>query len=295
MPRAQFAQTPLKNVSNRSSLLSTLVEVGMDLSPYIGIGQFGPAYEIMLRNDCHAPGSVDRSLLHGMVRLCDATAGYLYAEHTPTRIQYRPGSRPALEEYVRAAVKDAAPNEDRIAGIAWFCSDLGQRTVHDLDGMRVGGTEEELISRGSDWCADVARVACVLYQVAGYPCRVVFLADTERAYSGHAIVELHRSGTWGAVDPSTSVIYCLPDGRPARTWDLMSDPGLVEAHGPAAYTNPGQFRRAAIANYFAWQSGAYDYAVSAPNEYYRPILEMSDKGWPGGLRWLHGEDQAGRR
>ena len=26
------------------------------------------------------------------------------------------------------------------------------------------------------------------------------------------------------------------------------------------------------------------------NDYYRSILSMADRGWPGGLRWLHGED-----
>ena len=36
----------------------------------------------------------------------------------------------------------------------------------------------------------------------------------------------------------------------------------------------------------------YDYAVSPINDYYRSILEMSGRGWPGGLRWLHGEDAA---
>jgi hypothetical protein len=121
------------------------------------------------------------------------------------------------------------------------------------------------------------------------------LADTQKAYSGHDIVEVYRCGVWGAVDPSTSVIYCHGDGAPATTWNLMGDPSLVEAHGPAAHTNPGQFRRAAIANYFVWQRGAHTYAVSRLNNYCRSILEMSDKGWPGGLRWLHGEDEAGRR
>jgi hypothetical protein len=34
----------------------------IDLERYRGIGQFGRAYRIMLENDAHAPGSVDRVL-----------------------------------------------------------------------------------------------------------------------------------------------------------------------------------------------------------------------------------------
>jgi len=31
--------------------------------------------------------------------------------------------------------------------------------------------------------------------------------------------------------------------------------------------------------------------VSGINAHYRAILEMSRKGWPGGLRWLFGEER----
>jgi len=267
----------------------------MELSRYTGVGQFGPAYETMLRRDAHAPGSMDRVLVERMVRLCQETADYLYAQHTPTELAYAPGSRPALEAHVADAVGDSGCEDERITGIARFCSRLGQRAPQDLDSMVLGGTEEEIIRRGSDWCTDVARVACALYQVAAHPCRLVFLADTEQAYSGHAIIEVHRRGVWGAVDSSTAVVYRRADGVSATTWELMNDRDLVESHGPAAYTSPGQFRAAAVSNYFVWESGAYDYTVSGANDYYRSILKMADKGWPGGLRWLHGEDEASGR
>lgn len=238
----------------------------MDLSRYTGIGQFGPAYETMLRRDAHAPGSVDRVLLERMVRLCRETVGYLYAQHTPTGLAYAAGSSPALEAHAADAVGDSGCEDERVAGIARFCSRLGQRAPQDLDCMVLGGTEEEIIRRGSDWCTDVARAACALYQVAGHPCRLVFLADTENAYSGHVIVEVCRSGLWGAVDSSTVVVYRRADGMPATTWNLMNDRDLVESHGPAAYTSPGQFRAAAVSNYFVWERGAYDYAVSGASD-----------------------------
>ncbi|MGH2586405.1 MAG: transglutaminase domain-containing protein, partial [Dehalococcoidia bacterium] len=106
----------------------------------------------------------------------------------------------------------------------------GAANEDDLDAMVVGGTEEEIIERGSDWCTDLARVACVLCQVAGIPARLVYLADTRRAYGAHAIIEAYRGAAWGALDPTTGVVYRHPDGRPASTWDLQRDRRLLASH-----------------------------------------------------------------
>ena len=261
-----------------------------DLFRHTGIGQFGPAYRIMLENDAHARGSVDRVLMERMIRLAPKTSLYLYEEYTPTKVLYEKGSRPELER----CLEKPGTVEGGIQGIARFCADLGKDVSDDLDAMRIGGTEEEIIRRGSDWCTDVARVACALCQVAGIPARMVYLADISLAYSGHAIIEAHRRGKWGAVDATTDVIYLHPNGEPASVWELMNQPALVEAHRRntgTIYTTPGQFRAAAVSNYFVWEQEKYDYTVSRMNEYCRSILEMSLRGWPGGLRWLHGEDK----
>ena len=186
--------------------------------------------------------------------------------------------------------------EERLAAIVEFTRKLADRAEQELQKMRIGGKEEEIIERGSDWCTDVARVACVLCQVAGFPCRIVNLFDLDRAYSGHVIVEAHRAGRWGALDSSTGIVYIADEGLPASVWDLMNNPRLVEEHrrNPrACYTTPGQFRAAGIANYFVWESQRYDYTVTGMNDYYLSILSMSSQGWPGGLRWLHGENEAG--
>ena len=257
-----------------------------------GLGAFGPAYEVMFRNDSHFPGSVDRVLQERMVRVCAETADSIYARYTPTEVEYHRGTRPALEGRVREAAGGLDRAHDCVCGIARFCSRLGERASSKDEAMVLGGTEEEILRRGSEWCTDVARVAVALFQVAGYPSRRIFLADIEAAYSGHAIVEVYRDAVWGAVDPSTGVLY-LQNGTPATTWDLMGDPAAVYSHGPAAYCQPELFRAAAVSNYFVWESSSYDYRVSGLNEYYRSILEMADKGWPGGLRWLHGEAEVG--
>ena len=264
---------------------------GDNLERFRGMAQFGPAYRKMLENDAHAPGSVDCLLLQRMVRLCGDTADHLYACFTPTAVEYQPGTRPELERVIREAAAGGDEPESVVEAVAEFCAHLGDDVSDDLDELRFGGTEEEIIGRGSDICTDVARVGCILYQMAGLPARIVSLADTQRAYSGHVIVEVHRGGRWGAVDTSTCAIYRAGDGRPATTWQLMNEPALIGLCGRGkSYSTAGQFRAAAISNYFAADHAGYDYTVTGLNDYYRSILRRSALGWPGGLRWLHGED-----
>ncbi|UCH42555.1 MAG: hypothetical protein JSW16_07030 [Dehalococcoidales bacterium] len=265
----------------------------LDISAYRGIDQFGKAYAVMMENDAHAPGSVDRLLIEKMVRLCTETAEYLYSGYTPTSIYYKKGTRPVLEEYVEAATTGSNSSEESIQAITLFTSGLQVKAPTDLDSIQVGGTEEDIIAWGSDWCTDVARVGCALNQVAGFPCRMVSLFNTDEAYSGHVIIEVYRAGAWGAIDPLTNVIYYRPDGKPASAWDLMANPVLIECHWKnktTPYTTAGQFGGVAISNYFVWEREEYDYTVSGINEYYRSVLEMEEQGWPGGLRWIHGEE-----
>ncbi|MDQ1328318.1 MAG: hypothetical protein QG641_1603 [Candidatus Poribacteria bacterium] len=263
------------------------------LSKYTGINQFGPAYQIMLENDLHASDSVDRVLMARMVRLCPETAEYLYTAYSPIETKYQKGLKPELERYVNDVIAGCKSSEDQIRGIASFCSGLSVKAEgQSLDDMLFGGTEEEIIQCGSDMCTDVARIGCAMCQIAGFPSRMVYLFDTEQAYSGHVIIEVFRNGIWGTVDTSTSVIYHYPDGKLSTTWDLMKNPHLIDFNREVSggfYTTVGQFRGSAISNYFVWEK--YNYTVSKINDYYRSILEMSEKGWLGGLRWLHGEDE----
>jgi hypothetical protein len=264
-------------------------ELSMDVRQWQGTAAFGKAYQYMLENDTHAKGSVDTVLARSMVRLCDATAGFLYEGYTPRGIFYSHGSRPDLERVLAQIIPPGTDLRDGIKAIVSFTASLGDRAPKDLDNMVVGGREEHIIQRGSDWCADIARVACVLCQVAGIPARIVCLFDLERAYSGHVIIEVYRDGKWDAADSLTGVLYETQEAEPLTAWDLMRQPGRIARHD-GFYSQPGQFRAAAITNYFCWQLEQYNYATSGLNAYYRSILEMSAQGWPGGLRWLHGEE-----
>jgi hypothetical protein len=266
----------------------------IDLSLFRGPSAFGRAYEYMMEHDAHAPGSVDRELARNMVRLCPETADYLYSSFTPLHVPYRQGTRSKLEAILSDRLTIHGTAEEKSESIVRFTREIGDRAEQDLRKIRIGGTEEEIIERGSDWCMDVARVACVICQIAGFPSRIVNLFNLAEAYSGHVIVEVYRTATWGALDSSTGVIYRRPDGRPVSVWDLMNDAELVNAHAKdprAFYTTPGQFRAAGIANYFCWEFARYDYTVAGINDYYFSILDLSKQGWPGGLRWLHGEEK----
>jgi transglutaminase-like putative cysteine protease len=248
----------------------------------------------MIRHDPHPAGSIDRVLVARSVGLDGRSARAFYRATPRPTAQYRRGTRPRLEACVRTIVRGATSDDARVRAIARFTASLSDRAPLALDRLRFGGTEEAIIARGSNWCTDVARVAAALAEVAGVPARIVQLADTDRAYSGHAVIEAYRDGRWGCVDSRTGVVYRDDRGRPATTWDLMRNPAWIarEYHGELTlYSTAAQFRRAAIARYRlpARTSGAY--RTSRVNAYYRSILRMSERGWPGGLRWIHGEDR----
>ncbi|MSU00381.1 hypothetical protein [Tissierella pigra] len=215
-----------------------------NLSAYKGINQFGRAYAIMLENDIHGKNSVDRVIFENMIRLCDDTKEYLYGDYTKKEIEYILGSRADLESLVYKLISEVTSVEDKIIKIVSFCSRLYEIIESDdLDDMIFGGTEEHIIKRGSNWCTDISRVACILYQLIGLPSRIIQLFNIHYAYSGH-------------------------------TSDIDFN----------------QFSGIAISNYYINDHINYDYSVSGINQYYKGILEMSDKGWPGGIRWLYGED-----
>ena len=272
-------------------------ETPPEIAEYVGEDQFGPAYQVMLAGDAHAAGSVDRVLSQRMIRLHAATADYLYGSYTPTTSRYRPGSRPGLERCLRAATAGATDPEEIVDGIVRWCADIAEAADDlSLDDFLLGGHEEAIVERGTDWCTDLSRVGCVLCQVAGLPARLVCLFNTSAAYSGHVIVEVLRQGRWGCVDVVNGVVYRHQDGAPASAWELQRAPDLIAAHRRlhGGYGWAAQFLGVAIVNYFVWEADRYDFSVSGLNAYTRSILEQSMRGWPGGLRWLHGEDESTR-
>jgi hypothetical protein len=102
--------------------------------------------------------------------------------------------------------------------------------------------------------------------------------------------------SWGVVDAVTAVVYRQPDGRPASARDLASHPEWIDLHRrgeETPYTTREQFRGVAISSHDVDADARLPSPVVPPNAYTRSILAEGERGWPGGLRWLHGEDGPG--
>jgi len=254
-----------------------------------GLRALSPAYQMMLSHDPHAAGSIDRRLMESMELLDVTTQERLYRPPGPA--QYQRHSRPALESVLRTIPGVA---EQPVAAITAYCQALGRGVADDVFALRFGGTEEAIIARGSDWCTDVARVACVLLQVAGLPARLVYLFDLSRAYSGHTVIEVFHHGHWGVVDPLLGIVYRDGGTQVYSAAQLQASPRLVAGfHATASANAQGQadlYTTLGIAAYAVADTQRYNCTVTTTNHYTRTVLDMAHKGWPGGLRWLFGED-----
>ncbi|HUU42554.1 MAG TPA: hypothetical protein VMX57_02180 [Planctomycetota bacterium] len=119
--------------------------------------------------------------------------------NSPTVVGYERGGRPGLEDVLARVTTPSTADEERIAAISRFCTSLGADVPDDLDAMRLGGTEEEILRRGSDWCTDVARVGCILCQVADVPSRhVSSCSPTPQAPTADTSSSKHSVRTRGA-------------------------------------------------------------------------------------------------
>ena len=250
----------------------------LDLSAFTGPACFGPAYQIMYENATHARGSVDRMLVERMVQVCPETLEFLYGTPPSSPAgSYGTIGRPQLESMAKSRCRASNGPADLVERVAGLTSGIARKHVFDLGTAVFGGFEEDILARGSDWCADLARVACSLYQLRGLPARLVFTADTRKAYTGHVLVEAWYDDAWGVVDATDGTLHRV-GGRPVSVWDLLRKPPVSR-----------EFTVAAIASYDIAGWREYDYSTSGVNSYYRSVLQMSIQGWPGGLRWLFGE------
>ena len=141
----------------------------LDLSLFTGTAQFGPAYKIMLENYPCPAWTVDQILGRRMVRICGETAAHLYTGFTSTYTTYRRGTRPGLERVVETLPGNLQTSEDIVRGVATFTRCLNPPRNTPTEEIVFGGTEEEIIARGSEFCGEHARVACALLQVHEAP------------------------------------------------------------------------------------------------------------------------------
>ena len=162
------------------------------------------------------------------------------------------------------------------------------------------GYKEDIIKRESYWCTDIARVACVLFQIAGFPARIIVTANTNFPYCGHTVTKVYYNGNWCLTDPNAGVVFRYTNGVLASAWEIHNDYEIANRvyyindsdcmEGNAVFPLPvEQFESVGIVNYYVDDMEKYNYETSGTNDFYKKILKNSDENWSGGLKWLHGE------
>ncbi len=191
--------------------------------------------------------------------------------------------RPLLSAVVKSIEVSGSPC-DKLMALSRFTSNIEKQfpsPEHSAasgyyrtpDDFWWGGTEELVIAKGSDWCAEVARVFCGLSQVCEIPSRIVFTYGSD---DGHIIAECYTDKGWCLVDPLAPKVYETADHLPVGAVDMvMAAPAIrreYTASGEGYYVDPRFFRYVAVSEYWLTDAASYDYGLSFCNDHYRNLL-----------------------
>ncbi len=239
----------------------------------------------------YRPGTVDAVMFDHAVILEPATADYLYSDFTPVPQPYEPGTRVFLEKIVDRVTDGIRADGDRAIALMDWVRDLprtytrGSWLTSGAGGGDLfhGGTEEEVIRKGSDMCNEMARVLGILAQVAGMPSRyvghmVAIDYDDVTASTGHGVSEIYIDGQWAYFDVRGRY-FIKDDGSFASAWDLLNDPDLIHRQGKRVLSHRCRHTNHAlaeqyyvspavtiVANYLASDHRKYDYSWVYPSE-----------------------------
>jgi len=187
-----------------------------------GYDIFGKAFGISLRNDPHALDSIDHKFMRDMILLDEES----YAELYSTNPVLPDMSKHELYDFARQ-FKDENDLQT-IRNCLKFCSDIALNYDVPIEKMLFGGTEKEIIKRGTDWCADMARVGVVLLNCNGIPARIINLVNYERAYNGHVVVEAFYEEKYGVCDFIYG--YCFYDKKPLDAYELKHNRSFLAGY-----------------------------------------------------------------
>lgn len=239
-----------------------------------GYDIFGKAYAVMLRNDLHDIHSIDHWFLKTMILLEQDSYDFLYQDPVS-------GSDLSSHELYAFSQQFKKSNDrDTIEAVLKFTSDIAADYNVDFEDMLFGGTEKEIIDRGTDWCADMARVCCVILQCLHIPCRIVHLMNVEKAYNGHVVCEAFYEGTYGVVDPIFG--YQFYEKGPLSAYDLLNNHKNI-SFGYEGYMD--LYASIAINEYDPCDP-KNNYAVSKPNDYYLTLIAANHND-----QWIMDEDK----
>ena len=136
-----------------------------------------------------------------------------------------------------------------------------------------GGTEEMVMTKGSDWCGEVARLYCALTQVCGIPSRIVYTKSND---DGHVISECFVDGKWVLVDPIAAKVYTKRNGEPLGVVDMVrAAPEELEEYTSlheGYYVDKKFFQYVGVSDYRLAESEKYDYGISQCNDFYKKLL-----------------------
>lgn len=224
-----------------------------DIAMKRGYDALGSRFKKTLINDSHADGSIDIELIKGMIALDDEMMSHYY-EGVPQVLSMRDHE---LYPFVRKYAQDSPKNTVKsIVG-------MYQARIDDEAEMILGGSDKEILERGTDWCTDVARLGVTLFMCADLPSRLVYLCDTDKDNWGHCINEVYFDDAWHLVDIVNGYIL-------ASAKAIYYDKELIKDL-PEDYR--GYFKAMAVSIYDPLDKDN-NYAVSGFNDYYREILKI---------------------
>ncbi len=237
-----------------------------------GYDVFGKAYGVMLRNDLHFSDSIDHDFLKTMILLEDDSYHDLYsAIHDQVDMS-------GHELYAFSQQFKKQTDKDTIDAVLEYTSGIAKSCDVPFEEMRFGGTEQQILERGTDWCADMARVCCVILKCLNIPCRILHVVNLSKAYNGHVVCEAFYEGGYGVIDPICG--FRFYKDRPINGYYLLKNHNEFSM-GYDGYMD--LYSAIAINEYNPLANN--DYTITRPNDYCSKIIntEHNDK-------WFMGEE-----
>lgn len=170
----------------------------------------------------YAADTVDARFGEENIWLCRKTAAYIYRDFTSLGIRYTRGSRPHLEKIAAAVTHGCRTDRARVVALLRRVRDLHKRHTGPYKDVFHGGTEEDVIKKGSNMCNEMARVFACLCQICGMPSRFI-----GHPLGGHGVNEVYLEGKWGYFD-IRGKYFENADGSLANAWELMQDPTIID-------------------------------------------------------------------
>lgn len=236
---------------------------------------FGKQYKYMYDNDLHIDKSVDRALINNMILIDEASKKVLYGNILTVREEVR-----NHELYDLALSLKGKTDRESLLNVLDFTSKIVISFDVPFEDMMFGGTEKEIIFRGTDWCTDISRVGCALLQCLKIPCRIVVLANERVAYNGHMACESYINDKYifcdflygvSAIESKCKSVIELQN----NSSDLKKIYSSSRIENDFEYIK-GLFTSAAISEYDITRN--YTYGVSKANDYYLRMMKLHHNG-----------------